>query len=601
MLLLVWVAAVSWSAVGPDFASSAREAGLARARREYKARHDPLAGWDHPDRARVERVCAQADAGAEAVGVPNERHVCLQRGRALSKELGEYTADKFSRRDVDAMFDLANRAPDKTFFAWVRIEKGRAVDYRGVGHHLDNNAVHGIMTVLHHTAFVAFSQKLGAFSQDQTFEYLALMYDRCWGSPFLANQVSMSDAFRYMPVLGYSREETCRNHIVVPTVQWVNVYSPPLSVPYADLHDTAVFRGRWFTDTRALMAIAAAGNLLHDVDAKLECSAQDMGLRCKSTVAMLKRSHALPDTLHEAHVCDVSKLCFATPSEQRTHKFLLALDGIGGTDRIEKYFRESGVVIQVASLFEWYYSGDAIPWVHYVRLDPKPAEIVPQLNDALAWLRAHPADGGDIAHTSRRYAERHVGDRAAARYFQLFAALYAPRWDDSYAGEPLRPIDSGKHLLPQARKRGRREVGGPFTCRDMQRHYDGYIHHHPPLQRWLDSACGPHAHNIRHLNKGWATFDNVGNEYGLLPVRTLRARPVRKSVERVSYVSDSVGSNGSLGADCNTPSSMCVRALFTGLCVTSAAVVNSDRGFPVLVVITVLLIVTDMHIRENAW
>eukprot|EP01061_Rhynchopus_euleeides_P032816 TRINITY_DN5461_c0_g1_i4.p1 TRINITY_DN5461_c0_g1~~TRINITY_DN5461_c0_g1_i4.p1 ORF type:complete len:642 (+),score=209.80 TRINITY_DN5461_c0_g1_i4:208-1926(+) len=520
-------------------AAAARREGLARAEREYRT--DPLEGWDHPDRKIVAEVCEQADTGDGRPGVPDERHVCRQRGRALSKDLQKFNRQVFTRSDVDEMIELANKKAESSFLVWVRVEKGKAVDYRAVGHLLDDDKAIGVQSLLHHIGLVAMVQKLGGFAKSQTFEYVTTVYDKCDGSPLLANGIAPADTLSYLPILGYSRHAECPANIVVPTVPWANWYTEPLTIPWERLREPAIFRASWYRDKRAHVAMASAAGLLDGVDAKVRCR-PNAAEACDRLLTDLKKKHGLPADLNLSRACNLSALCSQGNYEQRSHKYMIAVDGIGAVDRTYFYMKESGVVVEVGTEFEQFFTDDVINFVHYVTLDREVERTVPQINAALAWLRSHDEEGRDIAETSTAYAQRHLTTRASARYFQLYAALWASRWNDSESNRPLPHIEQGPRLTEAAKQRGRREVGGPFGCSTMEQHYRDFLHVHPPdYIRWLWPACGYFALTLRHLDRGAATFAELDNDHGVLPVGHPSAPPQHRS----TYTAHSAGDTAS--------------------------------------------------------
>ena len=526
LIFLLVIVAIEGSTLAEHDPERLRAAGLRRAEEEHRV-NDPLGSWVHNDRSIIEKVCSQADTEERKVGVPDEREVCLKRGAALSADLRRFAPKNgnFSRQDVTDLIDLAKTVYNKVFLVWVRIEDGKAVDYRGVGGMLDDSPPIGVQVILHHISFVAMTQKLGGFAAGQTFEYFAAVYDKCEGSPYRALDMPLSEAFQHIPILGYARNENCPNHILVPTTPWINLYSPPLTIEWSHLKPIAVFRGSNYRLKRTLIAFSSAlAAVGHPqglfLDARVRCVPEKMKAVCRTTVAQLREAGAIDVPVEEMCTDEViAAVCFdpdmMVTYEQRTHRYLLSIDGIGAVDRTARYMFEPGVVVEVGTEFEQYFTNDVMPYVHYAAIDNEIDRALPQLNVTLAWLR----DNDDVAHhisnVATQYATRHLTDRSQARYFQLFAALYSSRWDDMHSVHPFPALPLSATTTPEAVERGRREMGGPFGCSTMVQHYREYYHiHKPDMFRWLTPACGEGALGVRHLNKGIVTFAEILDDYG---------------------------------------------------------------------------------------
>eukprot|EP00754_Rhynchopus_humris_P003455 Rhum_TRINITY_DN11810_c1_g1::Rhum_TRINITY_DN11810_c1_g1_i1::g.47214::m.47214 len=472
------------------------DADAERARRQ-RARW----AWGSTDAAALRRVrkvvravCATADAGGGVVGVPDERTICFERGARVARDLGRFRAAgvqrTFGRRDVAraaAMFDAPGAGGERSLGLWVRVDDGQVVDYKVLGRLPWTDAV-----VSHALAFLAYAHKLGAFA-GHTFEFVATLRDTCEDDP-LARR--MNESARYaegVPILSYSRllnRSACGHHVPVPVTPWIHSYwqsdwSSPTE--WRRLANTAVFRGEYNNVRRLQLAVLSQVGLL-DADVELTCAMapEDAASRCTADVAALSAvRNALPPSvlLHPSflqRLCDPADIAarieagrskgadpanagerrrriqwrnrgrrrnetvcggaFDQAFDQTEFKYLLVPEGTGGVQRLGRYLAAPGVVVSVGEEYEQFFTEDLRPFVHYVAAEAPLHRTPVSLNATLEWLRRNDGEAADISTRASLFYARHVSSRAKARFFQLFAALYAARWNDT---KPAAPAAAG--------------------------------------------------------------------------------------------------------------------------------------------------------------
>ena len=521
----------------------------------------------------VRAVCATADAGGGVVGVPDERAVCFDRGARLARDLGRFQAAgerrTFGRRDVAkaaAMFDAPGEGGEQSLGLWVRVDDGLVVDYRVLGRLPWTDAV-----VSHALAFLAYAHRLGAFA-GRTFEFVATLRDTCEDDP-LARR--MNESARYaegIPILSYSRllnRSACGHHVPVPVTPWIHSYwqsdwSSPTD--WRRLANTAVFRGEYNNVRRLQLAVLSQVGLI-DADVELTCAVapEDAAARCAADVAALSAvRNALPPSvlLHPSflrRLCDPADIAarmeagrrkgadpanagerrkriqwrnrgrrrnetvcggaFDQAFDQTEYKYLLVPEGTGGVQRLGRFLAASGVVVSVGEEYEQFFTEDLQPFVHYAVAETALHRTPVSLNATLEWLRRNDGEAADISARASLFYARHVSSRAKARYFQLFAALYAARWDDT---KPAAAADGGGNATgaaagaddeaeegveEEAEEDGHvtgldaktRAALGPVTCATLEKHLERLTFRQHGY--WVHVACAGLAEDRRLSDK----------------------------------------------------------------------------------------------------
>ena len=475
VLLLLWQSSAAYPIMGSEPSEDGieedpkahlqqldeqRRAGVLRAEREDG--DDPLA-WDAPERATVARVCSTAPRSGQSVGVPSEWAMCVRRGRRLVQEMSKWK-DTFSQVDVARLAGLFERDERRAYGVWVRIEQGVAVDYEVIG---PWQWQQGRLQM--HLAFVSLCQRLGAFG-NATFEYITTIMDGCENDPLLLQQVPPQRYYEYLPVLSYSRDvRFCPHHILVPTVPWIHAYPKPPEVAWEKLHARAVFGGSYFNVKRFHAAALGQVGALKGNDIQVRCPRRTY---CVDDVLRYKKKGWLPDAT-DLSICDKTgpgTMCMNNPFEQTGYKYLLAIDGVGAVDRFQEFFAYSGVAIDVGTDYEQYYSDDIIPFVHYANCSSDPRKLEHSLSKVLEWLKQNDAAAHEMSNTAQKYMI-HMGTQAKARYFQLFAALFADKWQD-------KPRES-HHTLGVGR--------GRINCGSLKNHFVGM--QYDKWGEWYTLAC----------------------------------------------------------------------------------------------------------------
>eukprot|EP00754_Rhynchopus_humris_P030405 Rhum_TRINITY_DN15270_c0_g1::Rhum_TRINITY_DN15270_c0_g1_i1::g.147237::m.147237 len=397
-----------------------RAAALAQAA-SFMAQADPLEGWEHALRERVVQLCSGASKEGESLGVPSDWKVCLLRGRALAEDLSRFTVvkggKKFSRLDVLRLRREYNRRKD-SFGVWVRVEKGKVIRHESFG---DRQKFE--YTKDHMLAYLAVCAESGVFSKEMTFEFVTTTGDECQLSPLGKTQTAPNSYFDFLPILSYSRDGRCPNHILVPTTPWIHDYYVPVPRPtWESLNETGVFAGAgWGTaPERTHLAALSHLKLIPHLDASIHGR---WGGSCHRILADLKTRNAY---LADA---DVNALCqpvekggmFKGDVDQWQYKYLISMDGVGAVTRFSQHHKAPGVVVEVESKYEQYYTPDVQPFVTFVRVSNREAELLPSMRAALGWLRGNDAAARNMSETAQKYYERHLTTRSKMQYFQLFA------------------------------------------------------------------------------------------------------------------------------------------------------------------------------------
>eukprot|EP00754_Rhynchopus_humris_P030409 Rhum_TRINITY_DN15270_c0_g1::Rhum_TRINITY_DN15270_c0_g1_i3::g.147244::m.147244 len=338
-----------------------RAAALAQAA-SFMAQADPLEGWEHALRERVVQLCSGASKEGESLGVPSDWKVCLLRGRALAEDLSRFTVvkggKKFSRLDVLRLRREFVKRPG-SFGVWVRVEKGKVIRHESFG---DRQKFE--YTKDHMLAYLAVCAESGVFSKEMTFEFVTTTGDECQASPL------RGPSFDFLPILSYSRDGRCPNHILVPTTPWIHDYYVPVPRPtWESLNETGVFAGAgWGTaPERTHLAALSHLKLIPHLDASIHGR---WGGDCPGILTSLKRRHK-----YLAEV-DVNELCqpvekggmFKGDVDQWQYKYLISMDGVGAVTRFSQHHKAPGVVVEVESRYEQHYTPDVQPFVTFVRV-----------------------------------------------------------------------------------------------------------------------------------------------------------------------------------------------------------------------------------------
>ena len=521
-VLTLCLCALGVTGVDPFFPERARHNALERAQRELEWSH-PYHDWTDEnsarDRAALEAVCEQAKVPGQSktLGLLTDWETCLVRGRAMSEAMQKYKK-RYSREDVLRFVDLVNKKAADSYAVWVRVEKGQVVDFRGMGHKRKGFfpflSTH---TTSHMLSYLTLVQKLGATFTNQTFEFIGHIYDECVGDPLRANNFPPDRFYSEMPILSYSEFATCP-HLIVPMTPWINTFSAKYEKhpEWGSLDERAVFRGSWYNIQRVLVSTASAAKVIPKLTSKVHCEGIDYKINCRRFLKHFKGKQLkeYADRINEEQLCEDfdshdEAICYHHTKHPRynqlKHKYLLAIDGVGASDRLYEYFWAPGVVVDISTDFKQYINSDAIPYLHFAQTERGIDNIVGSLNHTLTWLREHDSDAAGMARLSTQYAARHTGSRAVARLFQLFAVLWSLRWEEhpdqqatSFSADQGPPINHGHPTK-----------GGYVNCTSLRSHFEHYGFWD---KRWYGNGCGADS-ELQHLSGG----DVVGVQIAAVP------------------------------------------------------------------------------------
>ena len=451
-LCLLAVAAATHASLDAELRADI-ERQVAAAKR--KQEDHEITRWKHADRAVVERTCGSLPDATDAAGTPSERAVCMIRGMGLVEDLDRFgVGRRWSRTDVDKLsheFATTKNAMG----LWVRVQQGQITDHRMIG---SVSITHGNDVVSHHLAYAALTHAHNGFG-NTTFEYIAVLNDHCQGDPLAHRPPSLfpySPAsaqkgreelwFKHFPILSYARHHRdCPHHIVVPVTPWIHMYPNSFgNRKWKDLKAAPVFKGMYNSISRALLGFGVAAGKV-EAEVALDCRMYP----CYDLMRKYQVDGALPADIDVRGVCDKRNVCYdGARTDQMGHRVYLCVDGEGAVDRFARFFEAPGLVMDVGSSYDQFYSRDVLPWYHYANASSEPSEMWASVSGVVAYLAEKDAFAQEMAARQKAYY-KHMNTRAKVSYFRLFAEVFSARWDDAESGPEFRGMRASGPVTAQ--------------------------------------------------------------------------------------------------------------------------------------------------------
>ena len=436
----------------PDGCDTPEEAiKLGRARIEAEKGTDPFEGFERDDlKEAVLEACASANRTRPHDLVHDEYTICLRRGRRTAEDLLRHRTVRehrvFDANSAISLRKVFNGIP-KTVNA-THDEKTQ--DSLGVWFNVKNGVVDGMSVVggqrfadpatNHFISYVAWCASLGAF-QGKTFQFIGTVSDGCLLDPFLEEKGGKRtvdlDPYDFLPILSYSRSKKCMHHTVIPTTPWLHAFPKPMNtLAWSELKDKAIWRGSLNHEDRGVLVVAGMMQLVKDADFAIaggECSKncqRRIGGMRESTPFMKK----MPNDMSK--VCSTSGVCSNTFLDQLAYKPLVVMDGIGAVTRFQNFFSAPGVVVEIKSHYEVFFSEDVVPFVHYIGVSNNLTELPASLNAGLSWLRDNDADAEEMSSVATLFHDTHLTFIHTARAMQIYASLMHTLWDPTPSPTP---------------------------------------------------------------------------------------------------------------------------------------------------------------------
>ena len=428
----------------------------------------------HSDELIVYDVCNELSSEERIFGVRSPRSQCLHFGAEIASELSKWDGDsevktQFNTVSVQRLVARFDQEPT-SYGVWVNIISGEIVNWRVVGQRT-SDPTH----LWHHLAFLALSQKRGAFS-GRSFEFISLIHAGCKTDPLPQNE-----ALRYPPILAQSKSmQKCPHRILVPVTPWPIEAKKQIKAEWSSLEKVAVCHAEYNHPRRILLAVlGASGVFRFNAKFGVECAPRDggeqRGVMCRKDVQEMRRLEYVSEAVQDA-ACDAA--CGAAVNTTSA-KYIITTDGVDavGMSRFHEAFSQRGVVIGIDSDFVQYYGHAVLPFVHYIPVSKNPKKMEKSLSAAMHYLHNNDNIAKDISDSAAAFHTAHLNTQSKVRYFELFSALFASRWDQGSDKQRKTPPPGEGHL----------------NCSSLPFFYDrtaATSEESADQKRWFSLSCG---------------------------------------------------------------------------------------------------------------